>query len=389
MAAYIHVDPQAGGKNYTMLQKYMQLDQFGQVQVEYIWIGGTGLDIRAKTRTLKGPIKSVEDIPCWNYDGSSTGQAEGHYSEIWLKPVRICRDPFRGGDNLLCLCECLNAKTMEPIQTNKRNAANKVFEQKEVADEECWFGIEQEYTLFDATGTTPLGWPNNGFPAPQGPYYCSVGSNVAHGRHIAEAHYRACLYAGLQISGINAEVMAGQWEYQVGPCTGIDSGDQMWLSRYIMNRIAEDFGVLVSYEAKPVKGDWNGAGAHTNFSTNSMRKKGGYKAILDAIEKLGKAHDIHMDVYGKGNRERMTGKHETADYNTFKFGVADRGASIRIPRQCELDQCGYLEDRRPAANCDPYDVTGVIARTTVLNDPMNLDEIAKEMDAQEKQQDVQ
>jgi len=165
-----------------------------------------------------------------------------------------------------------------------------------------------------------------------------------------------------------------------------------------MNRIAEDFGVLVSYEAKPVKGDWNGAGAHTNFSTNSMRKKGGYKAILDAIEKLGKAHDIHMDVYGKGNRERMTGKHETADYNTFKFGVADRGASIRIPRQgasiriprqCELDQCGYLEDRRPAANCDPYDVTGVIARTTVLNDPMNLDEIAKEMDAQEKQQEVQ
>jgi len=395
MAAYIHVDPQAGGKNYGMLSKYMSLEQFGKVQVEYIWIGGTGLDIRAKTRTLKAPtdaagktrMLTVKDLPCWNYDGSSTGQAKGHYSEIWLKPVRVCRDPFRGGDNILCLCECLNAKTMEPIETNKRNAANKVFEQKEVEAEETWFGIEQEYTLFDSTGTTPLGWPNNGYPAPQGPYYCSVGSNVAHGRHVAQAHYRASLYAGLEISGINAEVMAGQWEYQVGPCTGIDSGDQMWLSRYIMDRIAEDFGVLVSYEAKPVKGDWNGAGAHCNYSTKSTRAKGGYKAILDAIEKLGKAHDIHMEVYGRGNRERMTGAHETADYNTFKFGVADRGASIRIPRQCELDQCGYLEDRRPAANCDPYDVTSMIARTTVLNDPMNLNEIAKEMDVKKKQQD--
>ena len=150
-----------------MLAKYMQLEQFGKVQVEYIWIGGTGLDIRAKTRTLKAKVNSVEDIPCWNYDGSSTGQAEGHYSEIWLKPVRICRDPFRGGDNILCLGECLNAKTMEPSATNRRNAANKVFEQKEVVEEQTWFGIEQEYTLFDSTGTTPLGWPNNGFPAPQ------------------------------------------------------------------------------------------------------------------------------------------------------------------------------------------------------------------------------
>eukprot|EP00486_Rosalina_sp_Unknown_P000335 CAMPEP_0201567648 /NCGR_PEP_ID=MMETSP0190_2-20130828/8235_1 /ASSEMBLY_ACC=CAM_ASM_000263 /TAXON_ID=37353 /ORGANISM="Rosalina sp." /LENGTH=145 /DNA_ID=CAMNT_0047987883 /DNA_START=455 /DNA_END=889 /DNA_ORIENTATION=+ len=145
---------------------------------------------------------------------------------------------------------------MKPISTNKRASANKVFEQKDVKSEEPWYGIEQEYTLFGPEGNTPLGWPNNGFPAPQGPYYCSVGTNFAHGRQVAEAHYRACLYAGIDISGINAEVMAGQWEYQIGPSVGIDSGDQMWLSRYLLNRVAEDFGAIVSYEPKPIKGDW-------------------------------------------------------------------------------------------------------------------------------------
>ena len=150
---------------------------------------------------------------------------------------------------------------MKPIKTNRRADAMKVFEQKSIIDEEPWYGIEQEYTLFCSQGVTPLGWPNNGFPAPQGPYYCSVGANVAHGRHVVEAHYRACLYAGIEISGINAEVMAGQWEFQVGPSLGIDSGDQLWLSRYILNRVAEDFDVVVSYEPKPIKGDWNGAGA--------------------------------------------------------------------------------------------------------------------------------
>jgi len=378
MSSFQLINTNECGKNYQMLQKYLNLPQKGKVQCEYIWIGGTGLDIRAKTRTLKSKPKSIKDIPCWNYDGSSTGQADGSYSEIWLQPVKFVRDPFRGGDNILCLCETLNAKTMKPIETNRRCLASKIFEQKSVKDEEPWYGIEQEYTLFGPEGNTPLGWPNNGFPAPQGPYYCSVGTNFAHGRQVAEAHYRACLYAGLDISGINAEVMAGQWEYQIGPSVGIDSGDQMWLSRYILNRIAEDFGAMVSYEPKPIKGDWNGAGAHTNYSTKSMRADGGYKVILDAIKKLAKVHDIHMEVYGKKNAERLTGKHETAKYDTFKYGVADRGASIRIPRQTELDQKGYFEDRRPAANCDPYDVTSIIAKTTILNDPYDLDTLVEE-----------
>merc|ERR1712056_148679 len=207
-----------------------------------------------------------------------------------------------------------------------------------------------------------------GYPGPQGPYYCSAGTDCSFGRSIMEAHYEACLYAGIDISGINAEVMPGQWEYQVGPCTSIDSGDQCWLARFLLHKVAEDFGVSVSFEPKPVKGDWNGAGSHTNYSTKTMRAEGGYKAIIAGIEKLGKKHKEHMAVYGKKNEERLTGKHETAKYDTFKYGVADRGASIRIPRQTDLDQKGYLEDRRPAANCDPYDVTAIIAKTTLMDD---------------------
>jgi len=310
-------------------------------------------------------------IPDWNYDGSSTGQASGNDSEIWLKAIKFVPDPFRGGDNILALCETLDAKTMKPIETNKRRGANAIFSTKAVSVEEPWYGIEQEYTLMSSDGRTPLGWPTNGFPAPQGPYYCGVGTNFAHGRHIAESHYRACLYAELTIAGINAEVMPGQWEFQIGPCIGIDSGDQMWLARYLLNRVAEDFGVVVSYDPKPVKGDWNGAGAHTNYSTKSMREDGGYAKIVAAVEKLGKVHKEHMSAYGKDNEQRLTGKHETANYKVFKYGVAHRGASVRIPRQTEIDQKGYFEDRRPAANCDPYIVTAMIANTTILDAKYN------------------
>jgi len=225
------------------------------------------------------------------------------------------------------------------------------------------------YAMFDPKTERPLGWPTNGFPAPQGPYYCSVGAGKAFGRAVVEAHYKACLYSGIEICGINGEVMPSQWEFQIGPCEGIDAADQLWLSRYILNRVAEDFGVAISLEPKPVAGDWNGTGCHTNFSTASMRKEGGYKVLLEAIEHLSKYHKTHMQVYGKRNKKRMTGLHETARFDEFSFGVANRGASVRIPRLCEIEQKGYFEDRRPAANCDPYDVTSAIASTTILGKP--------------------
>jgi len=354
------------GRNDVAMNKFMSLPQGDKIQACYIWIGGSGEDIRSKTRTLDKKVTKLSDLPDWNFDGSSTEQAPGNDSEVFLKPVKYFPDPFRRGDNILVLCECLHPLTKEPIPSNTRAKARTVFENARVSKEETWWGIEQEYTLFEADGVTPLGWPQFGYPGPQGPYYCGNGARRAYGRQIMEAHYRACLYAGINISGTNAEVMAGQWEYQVGPCVGIDSGDQLWISRFLLERVTEYFQVVVSFHPKPVQGDWNGAGAHTNYSTITMRNPGGYKEIINAVEKLGKKHAEHVAVYGKHNEQRLTGKHETASIEKFSYGVADRGASIRIPNVAKAEGCGYFEDRRPASNCDPYIVTSMIAHTTIL-----------------------
>jgi glutamine synthetase len=251
-----------------------------------------------------------------------------------------------------------------PLATNKRKAAQEAFAKR--LEEVPWFGIEQEYTLFEREKHTPLGWPSGGFPGPQGPYYCSAGTDVSFGRAIADAHLKACIYAGITVSGLNAEVMAGQWEYQVGPCEGIESGDHLWMSRYIMIRVCEEFGVNVDFDPKPMKGDWNGAGCHVNYSTKTMRADGGYAEIVKAIERLGAKHDEHIAIYGEGNDRRLTGAHETAPITEFSYGVANRGASVRIPRAAERDGKGYFEDRRPASNMDPYVVTAKIFQTTVL-----------------------
>jgi len=334
---------------------------------EYVWIGGAtttgGFDLRSKTKTLPSKPGSISDLPIWNYDGSSTGQAPGTDSEVLLKPARIYADPFRGGDNIMVMCETLTPK-MVPIPTNTRAAAAELFSKNLAA--KPWFGIEQEYTLFEKDGRTPLGWPTGGYPGPQGPYYCSAGTDVAFGRSVMEAHYKACLFSGVMIAGTNGEVMPGQWEYQVGPCEGIQSGDDLWMSRYLMIRVCELQGINVSFDPKPIPGDWNGAGCHTNYSTERMRAAGGYTEIIAAIEKLGKKHAEHIEVYGEGNNRRLTGAHETAPIDKFSYGVANRGASVRIPRTAEAEGCGYFEDRRPASNMDPYVVTSKIFKTTVL-----------------------
>ncbi|KAJ1557647.1 glutamate--ammonia ligase, partial [Cladochytrium tenue] len=309
--------------------------------------------------TLSKVPSSVAELPDWNFDGSSTNQAEGHDSDVYMRPQAIFKDPFTGGDNILVMCDTYNADGT-PHKTNGRAPALEIFNQ--VPEEKPWFGIEQEYTLFDTDGQV-FGWPKGGFPGPQGPYYCAVGADVIYGRDVVEAHYKACLYAGVNVSGTNAEVMPSQWEFQVGPCEGIDAGDHMWMARYILHRVAEDFGIVVSLAPKPIKGDWNGAGAHTNVSTASMREEGGMAVIEEAIERLSLRHDAHIAVYGEGNEARLTGHHETADINTFKAGVANRGASIRIPRPVMAKGYGYFEDRRPASNMDPYKVTGIIIET--------------------------
>jgi glutamine synthetase len=356
------------------------MNAHGKVKAEYIWIGGRGGggdDYRSKTRVLDKMPTSVDELPMWNYDGSSTGQAPGDDSEVFLKPAFMCKDPMREGDNILVLCEMLRPD-MTPIKESTRTMAKAIFDQ--ALDEDPWYGIEQEYTLFQ--DGRPMGWPKSsarpfnsgpdpmfqfGYPGPQGAYYCAVGSDVSFGRLICEKHLDLCLTAGLNVGGINGEVMPGQWEYQVGPCTGIEAGDHMHMSRFLLNRVCEEAGVVVSFDPKPIPSDdWNGAGCHVNYSTKNMRADGGYEIIKDACEKLGKNHAKHIRLYGEGNERRLTGNCETNSIDSFKWGVADRGASIRIPRFTARDNKGYLEDRRPASNIDPYLVTSLIFDTTCL-----------------------
>jgi len=354
--------------NKSVIAKYMGLPQGDRCQVMYVWIDGTGEGLRAKTKTMETEPKKPADCAIWNFDGSSTGQASGHNSDVYLHPVAMYRDPFRGGKNKIVLCETYkHDKT--PANTNHRVTCKVVMEKAKA--HVPWFGIEQEYTLLDVD-LHPFGWPKNGFPGPQGPYYCGVGANKVYGRDVIEAHYRAMLYAGINCSGTNAEVMPAQWEFQVGPNEGISMGDELWMARFLLHRTAEDFGVVVSLDPKPIPGDWNGAGAHCNFSTKAMREAGGLKEILAAVEKLSLQHNRHIQAYdprgGKDNERRLTGLHETSSIHDFSHGVANRGASIRTPRHVAEDGQGYLEDRRPSSNCDPYCVTEAIVRTVCLDE---------------------
>jgi len=331
-----------------------------KVMAEYIWIDGRKptAKLRSKTKIIDGPVRELTDIPRWGFDGSSTEQAEGHFSDCMLNPVKFIPDPVNGEPHILVMCEVLNADG-SPHSSNTRSVLRQIAEKYQLHD--SWFGIEQEYTLYRKDW--PLGWPEKGFPHPQGRYYCGVGYDEVYGRPLIEAHMRACLKSGLSISGINAEVMPAQWEFQIGPLTALDMGDQLWLARWLLYRLGEDYEVYAKLDPKPMSGDWNGAGGHTNFSTKEMRESGGLEKVKAACEKLGKFHSQHIAVYGADNDKRLTGIHETCSIREFRYGVSDRGASIRIPMDTANKGCGYLEDRRPAANLDPYQVCTALIET--------------------------
>jgi glutamine synthetase len=323
-------------------------------QAEYIWIDGTKPSpiMRSKTRI----VADGKEPDIWGFDGSSTNQAPGANSDCVLRPVYTVPDPIRGRDNILVMCE-VELTDFTPHPTNTRAFCVEAAEK--YADQSPMFGIEQEYTFLQ--NGRPLGWPENGFPAPQGPYYCGVGGEKMVGRDIIERHTQACLDAGIAIEGTNAEVMMAQWEFQIGVLPAPLIGDQMWVARWLLHRIAEDYNVVVSFDAKPMKGDWNGAGAHTNFSTKATMES--YDAIVIACEALGRKADEHVAAYGAGIEDRLTGAHETQSYKSFSWGASDRGASVRIPWAVEKAKKGWLEDRRPNANVDPYVVAGMIINT--------------------------
>ena len=374
-----------------------------KVFLEYVWLDGNQpQQLRSKTKVVDGLSKIRKydklnniswSLPKWSFDGSSTKQAKagkGENTDCILKPVFSCDDPFRGDNHYIVFCEVLNPDgTLH--STNKRGELkefmkeNKMMDSKTDLENANWFGWEQEYTLttkpnFKEGEGLPLGFRPKEEPRPQGDYYCGVGADNITGRRIVEEHLEKCVEAGLDISGINAEVMLGQWEYQIGPVTSLDGSDQLWVSRYILQRVAEENGVKVSFHPKPKTGDWNGSGCHVNFSTPEMRKEGGLSLIKDSVEKLSFTHDEHMDVYGLYNEERMTGEHETSNIKDFSYGYSTRDTSIRIPAQSSIDGKGYFEDRRPASNCDPYSVTLRMLQTVYneVGTPMSINQLENE-----------
>lgn len=340
-----------------------------KIKLEYIWLDGYKPEprIRSKTKILEfdphlNPklqskremaingrmIPSPQELPYWSFDGSSTKQADSSNSDCLLRPVRVLLDPARI-DAFLVMCEVLNADETPHISNTREGVDN---------DEQYWFGFEQEYVF--TKNNKPLGFPRDGYPKPQGPYYCAVGANNVDGRDMAEEHLQVCLESGLNITGINAEVMLGQWEYQLFAKGAAKASDDLWLSRYLLNRISERYGIEVELHPKPVKGDWNGSGCHINFSSDLMREAGGKNLLESICNTFKERHTLHIEMYGSSNEERLTGKHETASITKFSYGIADRGASIRIPVELAKKGVGYLEDRRPSSNVDPYKATNVI-----------------------------
>ncbi len=328
-----------------------------KAKLEYIWLDGykPTQSLRSKTKVVEDFSGELEDTPMWAFDGSSTEQAEGNSSDCLLKPVAIFDDPGRK-NSYLVMTEVLNPDRT-PHESNGRATI-------EDTDDDFWFGFEQEYCIWDNDNNAPIGFPAEGYPGPQGPYYCSVGAGKTVGREIVEEHLDLCLEAGINVEGINAEVMMGQWEYQVFAKGAARAGDEAWVARYLLARTAERYGYSINLEPKPVKGDWNGSGMHANFS-NTLLRSCGSQAVYDQVCKAFEPVIAeHIAVYGADNDQRLTGAHETESLDKFSYGVSDRGASIRIPfAVVDAGWKGWLEDRRPASNADPYKVASVIVKT--------------------------
>jgi|TARA_B110000093_G_scaffold162966_1_gene185447 glutamine synthetase len=326
-------------------------------KLEYIWLDGykPTQNMRSKTKVIEDFSGKIEDCPVWSFDGSSTKQAEGESSDCLLKPVAVYPDPDRI-NGYLVMTEVLNAKG-EAHESNARATIDD-------DDNDFWFGFEQEYFIMDCDTQLPLGFPVGGYPGPQGMYYCSVGGKNTHGRDLVEEHADQCIEAGLNFEGINQEVASGQWEFQLFAKGAKKAGDEMWIARYLLDRLTEKYGYYIEYHPKPIKGDWNGSGMHANFSNTLLRTCGSQKTYENVCEAFRPVVKEHIEVYGQHNEQRLTGLHETASIHDFSFGISDRGASIRIPIiTVEQGWKGWLEDRRPASNGDPYKIAGRIVTT--------------------------
>jgi len=349
-----------------------------QHKLEYFWLDGNGTkNIRSKVRyvTMRPQQRlQPQSIPEWGFDGSSTNQAETENSDCILKPVRVWQNNFesRQSPSYYVLCEVMNSDGT-PHESNARGKLMEAWTNPDSREEQYIIGIEQEYTLVDPQTKKPLGWDNyeNNTPPPQGEYYCGVGAEVNISRNIAEGHANMCISNDIKFEGYHPEVMLSQWEYQIGLCGPLDAADQLWMSRFLLQRIGERMDIAISYDPKPVEGDWNGSGAHINFSNKRMREDIdlGYINLLCAS--LQESHSEAIGAYGEGNDRRLTGKHETSSSDNFTWGESDRSASIRIPLSTVKEGRGHIEDRRPSANMDPYEaLTYLISTVSKINREM-------------------
>ena len=343
------------------------------IKIEYLWLDGYKTpNIRSKTRYMDvDPTKmddniTIDKIPEWGFDGSSTKQATSSNSDCILKPVAIFNnttDVLASYNSYIVLCEVMNADGT-PHKSNTRAKLREM--EKKYSGQNFWFGIEQEYTIIDPKTNRPCGFPEEGYPPPQGRYYCGVGGDVVKMRNMIHEHAMLCNMTGIPLCGTNAEVMLSQWEYQIGTASTLEICDYLWISRFILEICAENHGVSISLDPKPVSGDWNGSGAHINFSTKKMREEKEDSEYIDAvISGLRDSHTEHIAEYGIGNENRLTGDHETQHISKFSHGKSDRGASIRIPINN-----GYLEDRRPASNMDPYRAIAKLVETVGKCNPV-------------------
>ena len=355
-------------------------------KLEYIWLDGHGTkNIRTKTKYMPLRLGNAENpmsqeqiflqIPEWAFDGSSTKQADTENSDCVLKPVRLLANPLSQDQNFvsyIVMCEVYNSDGT-PHETNSRYKLREFVDNFSPQD---WskiglvVAVEQEYLIMDPRTNWPSTWDydydtekGKKPKEPQGRYYCGVGSDLVEHRTIADAHASTCAKMGINIVGTNAEVMKSQWEYQLGPAHPVTAADQLWLSRYILHKLGESNGFYINLEPKPISGQWNGSGAHINFSTKTLREEGGRDYIDSMCEALKDSHKEHMKVYGENNKKRLSGKYETAHHDDFTWGERDRTVSIRIPHTTSKDGVGYLEDRRPGANMDPYEAYLALSKT--------------------------
>lgn len=330
------------------------------MKFEYIWLDGYTPEpnMRGKTKLLL-----LEDfdgdatiLPDWNFDGSSTRQAEGHSSDCVLKPVRAYSDATRSYAWIV-MCEVWNADGTPHISNSRATI--------ESDDDDFWFWFEQEYVI-EKDGK-PVWFPKAWDPEPQGKYYCGVWHKHMWTipRRIADEHFDLCWEAWIYLDGINAEVLKWQWEYGVLSKGAKKAGDDVRVARYILMRLLEEYGCDLNLNPKPVRPwDRNGTGMHCNFSNKFMREVWWEAYFKHVCEHFGNYIEEHIAVYGSENEYRLTGAHETQSIHEYSFGVSDRGASIRIPLTTVEDGWkGRLEDRRPAANADPYKVAARVVKT--------------------------